>query len=71
MLQTVGVDRGCFACMLGGSDGRTLFIVAAQWRGMDQVPDVVKARTGEVLAAQAPAAGAGWPGPGVPGARRA
>ena len=28
VLETVGADRGCFACMLGGDDGRTLFIVA-------------------------------------------
>jgi sugar lactone lactonase YvrE len=28
VLDTVDVDRGCFACMLGGDDGRTLFIVA-------------------------------------------
>ena len=28
ILDTVNVDRGCFACMLGGDDGRTLFIVA-------------------------------------------
>jgi sugar lactone lactonase YvrE len=28
VLQTVEADRGCFACMLGGDDGRTLFIVA-------------------------------------------
>ena len=28
MLATVEADRGCFSCMLGGSDGRTLFIVA-------------------------------------------
>ncbi|MBV8956682.1 MAG: SMP-30/gluconolactonase/LRE family protein, partial [Solirubrobacterales bacterium] len=26
VLDTVPVDRGCFACMLGGDDGRTLFI---------------------------------------------
>jgi sugar lactone lactonase YvrE len=26
--ETIEVDRGCFACMLGGDDGRTLFIVA-------------------------------------------
>jgi sugar lactone lactonase YvrE len=31
VLQTVAIDRGCFACMLGGSDNSTLFIVAAQW----------------------------------------
>jgi hypothetical protein len=35
MLDTIAVDRGCFACMLGGEDGRTLFIAAAEWRGME------------------------------------
>ena len=35
-LQTIGVDRGCFACMLGGHDRRTLFLIAAEWRGMDR-----------------------------------
>jgi sugar lactone lactonase YvrE len=28
VLETVPVDRGAFACMLGGDDGRTLYIVA-------------------------------------------
>ena len=28
VLETVDADRGCFACMLGGDDGRTLYIVA-------------------------------------------
>jgi sugar lactone lactonase YvrE len=28
VLQTIDLDRGCFACMLGGEDGRTLFMVA-------------------------------------------
>ena len=26
VLQTIPADRGCFACMLGGADGRTLFV---------------------------------------------
>jgi sugar lactone lactonase YvrE len=29
ILQTVPLDRSCFACMLGGQDGRTLFLCAA------------------------------------------
>jgi sugar lactone lactonase YvrE len=58
-LDTVEADRGCFACMLGGADGRTLFIVAAQWRGFEHM--VSDARTGQVLSAEAPAPGAGWP----------
>jgi sugar lactone lactonase YvrE len=32
VLDTIDVDRGCFACMLGGDDGRTLFIVANHYR---------------------------------------
>jgi sugar lactone lactonase YvrE len=31
VLDTVTSDRGCFACMLGGDDGRTLFIVANRY----------------------------------------
>ena len=56
VLATIGVDRGCFACMLGGNDGRTLFMLAAEWRGMDNVAGGVDARTGRVLVAQAPSA---------------
>jgi sugar lactone lactonase YvrE len=32
-LDTVAVDRGCFACMLGGADGSTLYIVANRYSG--------------------------------------
>jgi sugar lactone lactonase YvrE len=35
VLDVVEVDRGAFACMLGGDDGRTLFIVANQWGGVE------------------------------------
>jgi sugar lactone lactonase YvrE len=59
VLATVQVDRGCFACMLGGADGRTLFILAAEWNGPAHMFDAP--RTGQVLTARAPAPGAGWP----------
>jgi sugar lactone lactonase YvrE len=59
VLQTIDLDRGCFACMLGGRGGRTLFMVAAEWRGMEHMTD--GAKTGQVLAADAPAPGVGWP----------
>ena len=49
MLETVTVDRGCFACMLGGEGKRTLYIIAAEWRGMDKIAEVAQARTGQVL----------------------
>ena len=67
VLQTIDADRGCFACMLGGPDGRTLFVVAAEWRGMEHMTDGVK--TGRVLTAGAPAAGAGWPATAQPAFR--
>jgi sugar lactone lactonase YvrE len=59
VLQTVELDRGCFACMLGGEDGRTLFMLAAEWRGPAAMTD--GARTGQVLAIEAPAPHAGRP----------
>ena len=59
ILQTIALDRGGFACMLGGADTRTLFIAAAHWRGPETMFD--GARTGQLLAASAPAPGDGWP----------
>jgi sugar lactone lactonase YvrE len=59
VLQTIDLDRGCFACMLGGVDRRTLFLVAREWGGMESTAE--EARTGQVLTAPAPAPGAGWP----------
>jgi len=61
VLQTINHDRGCFACMLGGGDHRTLFVVANEWRGMEKIPEVARARTGQILTVEAPAPGAGWP----------
>lgn len=45
ILDRVDADRGCFACMLGGDDGRTLYVVAAEWGGVD----AIGGRTGQVL----------------------
>jgi sugar lactone lactonase YvrE len=59
VLQTIDLDRGCFACVLGGEDGRTLFMVAQEWGGSANFQDAKP--TGQVLTAQAPAPGAGWP----------
>jgi sugar lactone lactonase YvrE len=62
VLTTVRVDRGCFACMLGGDDGRTLFIAAAQWRGMEAAMTEGPGLTGQLLAApDQPAPHAGRP----------
>jgi len=59
VLQTIDLDRGCFACMLGGVDNRTLFMMAAQWGGPAAMAEAP--RTGQVLTAQAPGPHAGWP----------
>jgi sugar lactone lactonase YvrE len=59
VLARVDADRGCFACMLGGDDGRTLFVVTSEWRGPAQVGQA--AGTGQVLAVAAPAPHAGRP----------
>jgi sugar lactone lactonase YvrE len=58
VLQVVELDRGCFACALGGPGGKSLFMVAAQWRGM---PEMVPPGTGQVLTVQVEVPGAGWP----------
>jgi sugar lactone lactonase YvrE len=47
--------------MLGGPGKSTLFLIATEWRGMQKIPEVAQARTGQVLAIAAPAPGVGWP----------
>jgi len=59
VLQTIALDRGCFACMLGGEDRKTLFLVTREWHGMERAAD--DTQTGQVLTIEAPVAGAGWP----------
>ncbi len=59
VLQTINLDRGCFACALGGADRRTLFLMTAEWGGSASMTE--GARTGQVLTARAPASGVGWP----------
>jgi sugar lactone lactonase YvrE len=59
VLETIELDRFCFACMLGGEDGMTLFMNVADWTGTE---DVGKGpRTGQVLTVDAPAPHAGFP----------
>jgi sugar lactone lactonase YvrE len=58
VLQTIELDRGCFACALGGPDGATLFMVANQWSGP---ANMFQGRNTQVLTAPAPAPHAGRP----------
>jgi sugar lactone lactonase YvrE len=61
VLATVPLDRGAFACMLGGPDGMTLFMLAAEWRGFEHAEEAIADRTGQVLVTDVPARHAGWP----------
>jgi sugar lactone lactonase YvrE len=49
VLATLQHDRGCYSCVLGGPDNRTLFAVAATYRGMQDLPG--PGRTGQVITA--------------------
>ena len=64
--DTVPLDRAGFACTLGGPDGRTLFMLAADWRMQGGFEDNIKRlttgpETGQVVTTRAPAAHAGHP----------
>jgi sugar lactone lactonase YvrE len=59
ILDTVELDRGAFACVLGGPGRKTLFIVCQDWRGPASWAD--GPRTGQVAAVPAPSPAAGWP----------
>jgi sugar lactone lactonase YvrE len=66
VLEHVELDMPCFACMLGGEDGRTLFMLTADWRMNESFEDNIARlttgpRTGRLLTAPAPAPGIGWP----------
>jgi sugar lactone lactonase YvrE len=59
VLEVVRADRGCFACMLGGEDGRTLYVVATEWGGTSGIGQ--GRPSGQVLTHRAPAPHAGRP----------
>ena len=57
ILDEVVVDRMCFAVMLGGPDGRTLYIVANEWTGSIDVTNP----TGRIYSARVEVPHAGYP----------
>jgi sugar lactone lactonase YvrE len=50
-----------FACMLGGQDGKTLFICESDWRGIEHMQEVIDERPGRITLLRAPAPHAGYP----------
>jgi sugar lactone lactonase YvrE len=61
VLDRIELDRPCFACMLGGEDGRILFMVVAKWFGPDRVDELIQAKTGQILTSRVDVPHAGWP----------
>ena len=57
VLQRIELDHTRYACMLGGEDGKTLFVMAAEWHGPENIDALLQSRTGRVLTAPAPRAG--------------
>jgi sugar lactone lactonase YvrE len=58
IIDRIETDQPCFACMLGGPDGTTLFMLTAP---SSDPAEVVALRGGRVLVSEAPAAHAGRP----------
>ena len=44
VLRTIELDRGCFACMLGGVDRRTLFLMAAEFPPASWGPEAARTK---------------------------
>lgn len=57
VLDEVVVDRMCFAVMLGGADGKTLYIVANEWTGSIDINNP----TGRIYSARVDVPHAGYP----------
>lgn len=58
VLEVIETGQPCFACMLGGDDGRTLFMLTAASSDHDAAAG---SQTGKILAAEVDSAGAGRP----------
>jgi sugar lactone lactonase YvrE len=61
VLQRIDLQHACFACMLGGEDGRTLFMMVADWLGVERMGELFRSQTVKVLTARAPAPHSGRP----------
>jgi sugar lactone lactonase YvrE len=55
VLERIELDRACFACMLGGEDRTTLFLLVTAFQGLDRLDELLRSRTGKLLTAPAPA----------------
>ena len=58
ILDVIETDNRCFACMLGGPDRTTLFMLTSRH---SLAIEAAMTRTGNVLIADVAIPGAGWP----------
>jgi sugar lactone lactonase YvrE len=58
VLQTVATSQNCYACMLGGEDGKDLYLVTAE---TSHHATASAKRTGKIETVRVDAPGAGWP----------
>jgi sugar lactone lactonase YvrE len=58
VVQVIDLDRGCFACVLGGPLRRTLFVTVNEWSGAENGDGP---RKGQVLSIEVETPGIGWP----------
>jgi sugar lactone lactonase YvrE len=61
VLDQIELDGACFACMLGGQDGTTLFLMVADWQGVDKMGEMFQSRTGRALTIEVTVPHAGRP----------
>jgi sugar lactone lactonase YvrE len=61
VLDRIEIDRPPYACMLGGDDGKTLFMVATRWFGPEKMEELKQAKTSQILTARVEVPHVGWP----------
>ena len=61
IVERIQVEKDLFATMLGGPDGQTLFLMLAEWDGVENVDAQIAKRTGEVRIAHVAVPHAGHP----------
>jgi sugar lactone lactonase YvrE len=61
VLERLVLDRACFACMLGGKDGKTLFLMSAEWLGVERMGELFSSHTGQVQSIEVAVPHAGRP----------
>jgi sugar lactone lactonase YvrE len=61
ILDEIELDGACFACMLGGPEGRTLHLMVADWLGVERMGELFATYTGRVLTLEVAVPRAGRP----------